>query len=201
VGSFPEDRIFTWSEVEKPLNQHRYVLMHSVTYRTELLRECGIVLPEHMFYVDNLMAFTPFLYVRTLYYLNVPLYRYFIGREDQSVNEEIMINRIDQQIRITKMMIDAYRPDLVRDKNQADFLVHYLYIIMTITSVLLLRMDTPESLAMKKDVWDYLKKKDLFMFLKIRRSLFGRVMNVKRKTSRDLVVKGYRLTQKFYGFN
>ena len=201
VGSFPEDRIFTWNEVEKPLNKHRYVLMHSVIYRTELLRECGIVLPEHTFYVDNLMAFIPFMYVRTLYYLNVPLYRYFIGRTDQSVNEEVMISRIDQQIRVTKMMIDGYRPELIKDKNQADFLVHYLDIIITITSILLLRMGTPEALARKKDVWDYLKKKDLFLYLRIRRSLFGRVMNVKGKTSRDLVVKGYRLTQKFYGFN
>lgn len=33
-------------------------------------------------------------------------YHYFIGREDQSVNETIMIGRIDQQIRVNKIMID-----------------------------------------------------------------------------------------------
>ena len=201
VGSFPENRIFTWDEIEKPLNSHRYVLMHSLIYRTELLRECGLVLPEHTFYVDNLVAFTPMIYVKTLYYLNVPLYRYYIGREDQSVNEAVMISRIDQQIRVTKMMIDGYRPDLVKKKNQADFLVHYLGIIMTVSSILLLRMETSEALDMKKELWEYLKKKDLIMYLRIRHSFLGRMVNVPGKAGREMAIKGYRLTQKFYGFN
>ena len=201
VGSFPENRIFTWDEIEKPLNSHRYVLMHSLIYRTELLRECGLVLPEHTFYVDNLVAFTPMIYVKTLYYLNVPLYRYYIGREDQSVNEAVMISRIDQQIRVTKMMIDGYRPDLAKKKNQADFLVHYLGIIMTVSSILLLRMETSEALDMKKELWEYLKKKDLIMYLRIRHSFLGRMVNVPGKAGREMAIKGYRLTQKFYGFN
>ena len=201
VGSFPEDRVFTWDEIEKPLNSHRYVLMHSLIYRTELLRECGLELPEHTFYVDNLVAFTPMIYVKTLYYLNVPLYRYYIGREDQSVNEQVMIGRIDQQIRVTKMMIDGYRPDLVKKKNQAEYLLHYLGIIMCVSSILLIRMNTAESLAMKKELWEYLKKKDLFLYLRIRHSFVGRMVNLPGKPGRDLSVKGYRLTQKFFGFN
>ncbi|HBA51198.1 MAG TPA: glycosyl transferase, partial [Lachnospiraceae bacterium] len=58
------------------------------------------------FYVDNIYVFEPLLYVRNMYYMDVNLYRYYIGREDQSVNEEIMISRIDQQIRVNKIMID-----------------------------------------------------------------------------------------------
>ena len=41
-----------------------------------------------------------------MYYMNVDLYRYFIGREDQSVNEKVMIGRIDQQIKVNKLMIE-----------------------------------------------------------------------------------------------
>ena len=201
VGSFPEERIFTWDEIVKPLNAHRYVLMHSVIYRTQLLRECGLALPEHTFYVDNLVAFTPMIYVKTLYYLNVPLYRYFIGRDDQSVNEKVMIGRIDQQLRVNRMMIDGYKPELIKNKNQSEFLVHYLGVIMTISSILLLRIDTEESLAQKKELWDYLKKKDLFLYLRIRHSLMGRMMNMPGKAGREMAVKGYQLTQRFYGFN
>ena len=201
VGSFPEDRIFTWDEVEKPLNAHRYVLMHSLIYRTGLLRECGFELPEHTFYVDNLVAFVPMIYVKTLYYLNVPLYRYFIGRDDQSVNEKVMISRIDQQIRVTKLMIDGYRPELVKKKHQIEYLTHYLSIIMVVTSILLLRIGTPESLAQKKELWEYLKKKDLFMYLRIRHSFLGRMINIPGKAGRKVAIKGYQLTQRFYGFN
>ena len=94
-SSLPQDRIFGWDDVKSLGNSH-YLLMHSMIYRTELLRESGIKLPEHTFYVDNLMAFIPLSYVRTMYYLDVNLYRYFIGRSDQSVNEQVMIGRVDQ---------------------------------------------------------------------------------------------------------
>ncbi len=200
-GSFPENRIFRWEEIKKPLNSHRYVLMHSLIYRTALLRECGLELPEHTFYVDNLVAFTPMMYVKTLYYLDEPLYRYYIGREDQSVNEAVMKSRIDQQILVTKMMIDSYRADLVKNINQSDFLTHYLGIIMTVTSVLLIRINTPEALEKKKDIWEYLKKKDLIMYLRIRHSMLGRAVNLPGKAGREVAVGGYRLSQKFYGFN
>ena len=41
-----------------------------------------------------------------MYYLDVNFYRYFIGRDDQSVNETNMIKRIDQQFKVTYIMID-----------------------------------------------------------------------------------------------
>ena len=52
-------------------------------------------------------AFQPFPYVEKLYYMDENLYHYFIGRDDQSVNEKVMIGRIDQQIRVNKIMIDV----------------------------------------------------------------------------------------------
>ena len=201
VGSFPEGRVFGWNEMEKPLNSHRYVLMHSLIYRTELLRECRLELPEHTFYVDNLYAYIPMMYVKTLYYLNVPFYRYFIGRADQSVNEEVMLNRMDQQLRVTRLMIDAYRPDLIKKKNQMTYLIHDLSIIMVVSSVLLLRIGTEEAIEKKKELWDYLKKKDLVLYLRIRHSLLGRMLNMPGKAGREFAVKGYELAQKFYGFN
>lgn len=82
--------------------------MHSVIYRTKLLVECGLELPKHTFYVDNIYVYKPLPSVRTLYYMDVDFYRYFIGRDDQSVNERVMISRIDQQIRVNKIMVDAF---------------------------------------------------------------------------------------------
>ena len=83
----PEGEIFTWKEMGRmPLG--KYILMHSVIYRTGLLRECGLVLPKHTFYVDNLFVYQPLPSVRTMYYMDVNFYRYFIGREDQSVHED-----------------------------------------------------------------------------------------------------------------
>ena len=103
---FPDGREFGWSEVGH-FNPSQYLLMHSVIYRTELLRGMGLQLPKHTFYVDNIFVYQPLPQVKTIYYMNLDLYRYFIGRSDQSVNESVMVKRVDQQLRVTKHMIDC----------------------------------------------------------------------------------------------
>ena len=49
-------------------------------------------------YKRQIFVFEPLPVVQKMYYMNVNFYRYFIGREDQSVNETVMISRIDQQL-------------------------------------------------------------------------------------------------------
>lgn len=45
--------------------------MHSVIYRTQLLRECGLELPKHTFYVDNIYVYKPLPSVKHMYYMDV----------------------------------------------------------------------------------------------------------------------------------
>ena len=71
----PEGKQFTWGDCHHFVKGH-YILMHSVIFRTRLLRECGLKLPEHTFYVDNIYVFEPLPYVRNMYYMDVNLYRY-----------------------------------------------------------------------------------------------------------------------------
>lgn len=120
-------------------------------------------LPKHTFYVDNIFAFQPFPYVKRMYYMDVNLYHYFIGREDQSVNEKVMIGRIDQQIRVNKIMIDVMAAEDFSDKSPRlkKYMTIYLTKIMTVTSIMLILSGTQEALEKKADVWNYLKEKDV----------------------------------------
>ena len=104
-NALPQNQVFSWDETSH-FRVGQYILMHSVIYRTDLLRECGLTLPKHTFYVDNIYVYYPLPHVKTMYYIDTNLYRYFIGREDQSVNEAVMVGRVDQQIFVTKTMID-----------------------------------------------------------------------------------------------
>ena len=117
---FPVQREFTWDQVGD-FRHSQYLLMHSVFYRTALLKEMGLTLPEHCFYVDNIFVYEPLVHVRSMYYLDVDLYRYFIGREDQSVNEKVMLSRIDQQLRITREMIDRVDVMAVENKDGIEY--------------------------------------------------------------------------------
>ena len=197
---FPKDRLFTWSSVRHFFKGH-YILMHSVIYRTELLRECGLKLPKHTFYVDNLYVYQPLPSVHTMYYLDVDFYRYYIGREDQSVNEKVMISRIDQQLRVNKRMIDSYNLWKLQDVKCRKYMYNYLEIITVVSTVMLLCSGTKENLAKKQKLWNYIKKKDLRLFRRLRWGIMGVVMNLPGKTGRKISIAAYRISQKIVGFN
>ncbi len=201
LKNFPQDEVFKWEDM-KPLGPAHYVLMHDLIYRTELLHESGLKLPEHTFYVDNLYAFIPFSKVKTLYYSNVNFYRYYIGRSDQSVNEQIMMSRIDQQIKVNNLMID-YMAKIEGSLwgNQKKFLAHSLGIIMVVTSVLLIRIGTKAALKQKKMLWDRLKKECPYTYRKTRYSVPGNAMFPTTKVGRKFTVYGYKLCNKVFGFN
>lgn len=148
TNALPQNRTFRWYDL-KHFYPQQNLLMHSVIYRTQLLRNCNLELPKHTFYVDNLFVYQPLPYVNTLYYLNVDLYRYYIGREDQSVNEKIMISRIDQQIKVNKLMIDCCDVMKLKSRKLRNYMIKYLTMITTVSTVLMIKSGTAENLQKK----------------------------------------------------
>lgn len=179
----------------------QYILMHSVIYRTELLRECGLVLPKHTFYVDNIYVYKPLPYVRTMYYLDVDFYRYFIGRDDQSVNEQVMIRRIDQQIRVNKIMFDDVKLHEITNEMCRKYMYSYLEIITTISTILAIISGTDENMAKKDELWAYMKEHDEETYKKLRHGVMGQLMNLPGKGGRKVAIGAYKLSQKVVGFN
>lgn len=199
-SALPQDEIFTWNDV-KHFHPGQYMLMHSVIYRTRLLKECGLELPKHTFYVDNLFVFEPLTYVKNMYYMDVNLYRYYIGRADQSVNEKVMIGRVDQQLLVNYRMIDYMSKAKFTNMKQYKYMLNYLDIIMTVSSVLLLREGSKESLDKKKKLWQYLMEKDNRDYFRLRFGLLGSQMNIPGKAGRKISVAEYKIAQRFVGFN
>ena len=201
--ALPQNRVFTWNDV-KHFRVGQYILMHSVIYRTNLLRECGLSLPEHTFYVDNIFVFNPLPYVKTMYYLDVNFYRYYIGRADQSVNEQVMIGRIDQQIKVNKLMVDYYVEEMDRihaNGKVKRYMRNYLDIITTVSSVLLIRSGLEENLEKKKELWQYIRSKDKWLWVRLRYGLLGNAMNLPGKGGRKISVDGYKICQRIFHFN
>ena len=88
-------------------------------------------------------------------------YRYFIGREDQSVHEDVMIRRIDQQLLVNRLMVDTIAGKKISNKHLRQYMLRYLDIITTVSSVMLIRSGTEENLNKKKDLWKYIKNADI----------------------------------------
>lgn len=198
--AFPTDTVFTWDDV-KFLHVGQYILMHSVIYRTQMLKDCGLELPKHTFYVDNIYVYHPLPYVKKMYYMDVNFYRYYIGREGQSVQEKVMIGRIDQQIRVNKILIDDCDVWKLKNKKLRNYMISYLEIMMTVSSILAIRSKSEENLAKKKELWQYLKAKDVRSYKKIRRSIMGNTMNLPGEGGRKISVAAYKIAQMVVGFN
>lgn len=199
---FPQNRIFGWEKTRK-FYLSQYLLMHSVFYRTKLLRDCGLVLPKHTFYVDNMFVYQPLPFVETLYYLNTDFYRYYIGRTDQSVNENVMVKRVDQQILVTKQMMDAH--DLILLLKQkpklAKYMFNYLSMMITISSILLLIDGTPESQKKRLGLWAHLKESNRQLYFRMRYRSLSSATTLPGKSGRRLVLLVYYSARKMYRFN
>ncbi|MBQ9827199.1 MAG: histidine phosphatase family protein [Lachnospiraceae bacterium] len=201
TNCIPQDEIISWDRTGR-FGQSQNLLMHSICYRTDVLRESGLVLPEHTFYVDNLYAYVPLPFVKKFYYLNVDLYRYLIGREDQSVNEKIMIGRIDQQILVNRLMVEAYSlPKDVEDKKCADYMLSYLSMISLVTSALLTISKKKENIEKRDAFFKWFKETDPDMYKAMKKKAKGRSAVLRGPVGNFAIRVGYKISQKLFKFN
>ena len=174
--ALPKKKVIGWDENVK-FNKFQYVLMHSVIYRTEMLRNCALTL------------------------LDVNLYHYFIGRDDQSVNERVMISRLDQQIKVNKMMIDFFSENKPENKRLYKYMFQYLDMIMCVSSIMAILSKDDKLLEEKRKLWEYLKEKDEDLYKSLRTTIFGIWMNLPGSVGRFFSKLGYKVMQKVFGFN
>lgn len=133
---FPQRIVFRWEQI-RDFRTGEFLMMHSLTFRVEVLRNSKVHLLEHTFYVDNIFCYQPLAYCKKLYYLPVNLYRYFIGRSDQSVNIDNMVSRYDQQLRVIDYISTLYTRDFLKSlgRKQYKYMIHHLGILSFLTMV------------------------------------------------------------------
>lgn len=199
-NALPEGRVLTWDTIGS-FRIGQYILMHAAIYRRELLLECGLELPKKTFYVDNLYVYKPMTHVRTIYYLNVDLYRYYIGRSDQSVNEKVMISRIDQQIRVNRMLMEVCDLNTVEPAKKRRYMRNFLEIVTAVSSILLVKSGTEEALAKKDQLWSDMRREHPELYRTLRRRPLGIALHLPGKAGRAIMIWGYTLANRIFGFN
>jgi len=196
----PGGRIFGWEETGRFRNG-QYILMHAATFRTDFLRSCDLNLPDHTFYVDDLYVYAPLSRVRRLYYLDVDLYMYRIGREGQSVQESVMIQRIDQKLLVNRLMILKADPFASSDPKQRRYMLQFLEIVTSATSTMLIKSGTRENLRKKEELWDFLRDRNPRAYAFLRRRPMGILLHLPGRAGRRFVVQSYGVVRRHYGFN
>lgn len=198
---FPDEKMCSWNSMGR-FRPSQYLIMHSLTFRTDVLRRSGVKLPEHTFYVDNLFSYQPLPFVKNLYYMNIDLYHYYLGRDDQSVNEKVLMRRIDQQIRVTKLV--AKCTDLRKVKRSypklAAYMIRNISIMLSISSIHLLLIRTNAARQKRKDMWNEIRQYDRRLYMRLRFSTLSGLTYLPGKLGGMLTVGGYRFARKIYQF-
>lgn len=178
TDKLPVGVICGWDRLKKFKYSHM-MLMHSLLYKREKLLESGTVLPEHTFYVDNIYAYRPLPYMKTICYLNLNLYHYFIGRSDQSVNKANFVKRYEQQIRVMLCMTDSYSWAEIKKmpKGLRNYMWHSLQALMMTTLLFICSVYSKERKAALKAMWKHIKEKDKALYKRLRHRSYATVVN------------------------
>lgn len=199
--TLPRGKIFTWAKIGH-FSITQNLLMHALCYRTDVLRDGGVPMPAHTFYVDNIYAYVPLPRCKTIYYVDVDLYRYFIGRGDQSVNETVMIGRIDQQLRVTRIMMHAYHLyDDVDEPKLRSYMIDYFTLMMAVSSIFSKMSEDPEAMPNLEQLWDDLKEFDQRMYRRARMGVMGLATNLPGEWGKKATLGIYHVAQKLVKFN
>ena len=194
------DTVQTWESVHHfPL--WKQFMIHSLTYRTEMLRQMPLVLPAHTFYEDNLYIYQPLPYTRRICYLNEPLYGYNVGRPGQSVNDDVIIKRLDMVTNIARQMITSYpwrELKKLPPKLRGYMLNNLAGQVSTCSS--LQYIGGKKGIEMNRQMWADIRAYDEELYHHLRRRPMTVVSILPGPVGRAILVGGYRIGRRMLRF-
>ena len=199
-NALPAGRIFTWDET-KPFRIDQILMVHACTFRTELLKKTGLSMPEHLFYEDNYMVYGNLPPVERMYYMNTDLYHYFIGREGQSVQEDVMMRRYAHQIKATELCFTSFHFDEIENRRKRKYLQHELMIMFAIAIVFTRKNRTEEAERDIDAMWDAYRAFDLRWADHFRRRTLLRFICIHGRFGNALMRFFYRIAHRIVRFN
>lgn len=195
--ALPTNTSITWDQTNA-FRPYQLMLMHALLYRTEMLNKSGMEMLAHTFYVDNLYAYVPLYCVHTLRYLDVNLYRYRIGRSDQSVNESVMISRVDHQLRVNRSLVEQLSlSDQVSSSRLRAYMVNYLVMMFAISTIFARLAKSSQAQQELGEIWELLRDLDEPTYHACRRTIIGRAITA----SPALTLASYRIFKRIFKFN
>ena len=193
-------RVLGWDDLGK-FGLAQYIIMHALTFRTQVVRDSGLQLPEHTFYVDFYYSYQPFPWVKRIQYLDVPFYHYFIGREGQSVQTDVMIRRVDQLRLVNQCMVRATPERGTVPDGLYRYMIHFLAIQSSVASVFMILSRDPENYEKKKAMWADIEAYSPTIYKDVRKKAMSRALNLHGSLGRFVIRKGYFVAEHVVGFN
>ena len=197
---YDEGRVLTWDDIHK-FSLTQYPSLHSMMYKKSVLDKSNIDLPKHVFYEDNLFIYLPLVNTKTIYYLDLDLYRYYIGRADQSVQESQMIKRSSHQVLVSEKVCTAYDLTEIENKKLRKLMTRECIFLMTIGVVFSRLAFNKEGEKQYKELWKSVKEKNPKLYRRMRYFSMATFVSIPGKLGRQIMKLGYRFAHSLVNFN
>lgn len=200
ANAFPQKTIFGWNQVRR-FRVDQILMIHTCTFRTELLRRTGITLPEHAFYEDNYYVYGNLQNVEKLYYMDCDLYRYTIGREGQSVQDGVLARRYSHQILATELCFRSVSLDSVTEPAKKNYMKHEMFIMFCICMLAARLNGSVQAEQDLLDMWACCRAVDPKWAAHFRRNVAIRMMSIPGPHGANTVRRIYRAAHLVVRFN
>jgi len=80
-------------------------------------------------------------------------------------------------------------------------MLKFLEIVVTVSSILLVKGGSDEQLAKKQQLWDDMKRDYPEVYRQLRHRPLGIALHLPGKVGRAIMIFGYKVSQKIFGFN
>ena len=197
---YEEGKVLTWNDIHR-FKLTQYPSLHSMMYKKSVLDKSNIDLPKHVFYEDNLFIYLPLVNTNTIYYLNLDLYRYYIGRADQSVQETQLIKRSSHQVLVSEKVCTAYDLTEIKNKKLRRLMTRECIFLMCLGVVFSRLSFTKEGEKQYKDLWKSVKEKNPKLYHRMRYFSIAAFVSVPGKIGRVMMKIGYRFAHSLVNFN
>lgn len=118
-----DNTTYKFDEFDLDVLAGEYFVMATSTYKTEILRKVNLHLLEKTFYVDMQFNIVPMTAVKTFTYYNLDIYRYFIGRPDQSMNMQNFVRNQEHHKKMIKWLLEFYKEQkLLLSENKQKYI-------------------------------------------------------------------------------
>lgn len=196
----PAGRIFGWDDTGR-FKLHQMLTIHSCTFRTEVMRRCGGELPRKVFYEDNLMVCRTLPFVERIFYMNTDLYRYTIGREGQSVQDDVSRRRYTHHLLIAEECFKSVDLDKLSCRRHQQYMKHELFMLLCIATAFTKLNRSAEADEALEAMWRGCEAHDKKWADRFRKKSILLFTQVPGKAGYDIVGGFYKLANKIVRFN
>ena len=120
-----------FNKIDLEILDGEYFMLATATYKLDVLKQSNVHLFEKTFYVDMQYNIQAIEQVKTFTYYDLDIYRYYIGRKDQSTNVNSMVKNKLHHEKVMKYLVEYYANNKSKmTKNKEKYIEQILYYML-----------------------------------------------------------------------